>query len=280
MAKTLVVLNESVDYNGNLVRLIRALYNDVNHEHFEGMMVNDLASVNSISNHAGEPSLADFLPFKSDLLNDDIKKKAEILSIFEEHAKESKITYAINNDFRLNSHELLKKTAYADLLMLNYTVFMNRSYRPNSSMIYSILKGSRCPVMVLPSDVSQIDNIIFTFDGKESSMFAIRAFCNLFAETTKDKEITILTVMPSEDEEIENEKLLMDFVKKYYKNIGLQMLVGDNISHEITNFAESVDNPLVVMGAYGRSRISNLFIPSTAKQFLIKGHIPLFIAHR
>lgn len=280
MAKTLVVLNESAEYNKNLIRLIRALYHDIKQEHFEGLMVTDLASVNTLSGHPGEPTLADYLPFKSDLINDDIKKKAEILSLFEENAKANDIIYSINNDFRLNSHELLKKTAYADLLLLNYTVFMNRSYRPNSSMIYSILKGSRCPVMVMPSDVNQIDNIIFTFDGKESSMFAIRAFCNLFAETTKDKEITILTVMPSEDEEIENEKLLMDFVKKYYKNIGLQLLVGDNISLEISNFAESVDNPLVVMGAYGRSRISNLFIPSTAKQFLIRGHIPLFIAHR
>ena len=96
----------------------------------------------------------------------------------------------------------------------------------------------------------------------------------------KDKITTILTVSPSADEEISNEKLLMELVKEHFRNVGLQLLNGYNTSREILNFAESVEDPLVIMGAYGRSTISNLIIPSVARQIIENRRIPLLIAHR
>jgi nucleotide-binding universal stress UspA family protein len=126
----------------------------------------------------------------------------------------------------------------------------------------------------------EVDNIIFTYDNKESSVFAIKAFSNLFARKMKDKIVSILTVMPNVDEEIKNEKLLLNLVKQHYNDVGLQLMEGHNISKEINNFAHNVQNPMVVMGAYGRSRISNLLIPSVANYLLKKSNLPLFIAHR
>ena len=86
--------------------------------------------------------------------------------------------------------------------------------------------------------------------------------------------------MPNVDEEVKNEKLLLQLVKQHYNNVGIQLLEGNNISKEISNFARNVQNPLVVMGAYGRSHISNLLLPSVAQYLLKKSNLPLFIAHR
>ena len=86
--------------------------------------------------------------------------------------------------------------------------------------------------------------------------------------------------MPSAEEEIINEKVLLELIKQHYKNVGVQLLEGTNISEEISKYAEVTNNSLVVMGAYGRSRISNLFLPSVAKDILIRSRIPIFIAHR
>jgi nucleotide-binding universal stress UspA family protein len=69
-------------------------------------------------------------------------------------------------------------------------------------------------------------------------------------------------------------------IKQHFDNVGIQLLEGSNISQEITNFASNQKNPLVVMGAYGRSHISNLLIPSVAVNILRTSRVPLFIAHR
>ena len=135
--------------------------------------------------------------------------------------------------------------------------------------------------MILPDNICKIDNIIFTYDGKDSSVFAIRAFSNLFAGHSKNKPVSILTVMKSPDDEgIKNEKLLMELIKQHFNDVGIQLLEGNTISDEISNFAGTVTNPLIVMGAYGRSRVSNILLPSVARHIMTKSRLPLFIAHR
>ncbi|MCC5930847.1 MAG: universal stress protein [Cyclobacteriaceae bacterium] len=279
MAKTLVALEENAGFNNNVINICKDLFCDKNENLFVGLLVKDLSYITSLSAYVGEPALVDYMPY--DLISDEDRKKAEVISVFEDRIKKAGFKYQIYNDFRLTSRELIKQSTYADLMILSYQAFINKSNKePDTSLIYQILKGSRCPVIILPMDISNIENIIFTYDGKESSVFAIRAFSNLFSKYTKDKEVSILTVMPSADEEIKNEKLLLDLVQQHYNNVGVQLLEGSNISEEISNFAESVDNPMVVMGAYGRSHISNLLLPSVAKDILKKSSIPLFIAHR
>ena len=72
----------------------------------------------------------------------------------------------------------------------------------------------------------------------------------------------------------------MELVKEHFRNVGLQLLNGSSTSKEILNFADNVEDPLVVMGAYGRSMISNLIIPSVARRIIERRRIPLLIAHR
>jgi len=204
-----------------------------------------------------------------------------VISQFERTARDTNIRYEIYNDFRLTTHEVVKQSTYADMLILSYRIFYNYlTGKPDTSILYQILKGSKCPVLILPDGTNRVDNIIFTYDNKESSVFAIRAFSSLFSDNMKDKIISILSVMPNVDEEMKNEKLLLNLVKQHYNDVGIQLLEGNNISKEISNFASNVQNPLVVMGAYGRSHISNLLLPSVAQYLVKKSNLPLFIAHR
>ena len=280
MAKFLVALDGSTLFTKNLFKLSSDMLLDTDEGLFVGMVVKDVSYFNTINNFVGEPVMADVMPGPG-FLNDEDGVITDVISQFETNAKDSSIRYEVYNDFKLTAHEVVKQSTYADLLILSYKVFYNsHSGKPDSSIIYQILKGSKCPVLILPEGTTQIDNIIFTYDNKESSVFAIRSFSNLFARKMRDKIVSILTVMPNMDEEIKNEKLLLKLVKQHYNNVGMQLLEGKNISKEINNFAKNVQNPMVVMGAFGRSRISNLLIPSVANYLLRKSNLPLFIAHR
>jgi hypothetical protein len=280
MAKFLVALDGSLSFTRDLFKFSSDLLQDTDEGLFVGMVVKDVSYYNTINNFVGEPVMADVMPHQG-FLDDEDGAITDVISQFETSAKDSCVKYEIYNDFKLTTHEVVKQSTYADLLILSYRVFYNnQTGKPDSSTIYQILKGSKCPVLILPEGTTKIENLIFTYDNKESSVFAIRAFSNLFARNMKDKIVSILTVMPNMDEEIKNEKLLLKLVKQHYNNVGLQLLEGRNISKEINNFAHNVANPLVVMGAFGRSRISNLLIPSVAHYLLKKSNLPLFIAHR
>lgn len=280
MAKFLVALDGSNSFNQDLFQLSSDLLQNLEEHLLVGMLVKDVSYNNTVGSFVEEPTMADVMPAKG-FLNEEDDVITEVISRFEQTAKDSNIKYEIYNDFRLTTLEVVRQTTYADMLILSYRVFYNYlTGKPDTSILYQILKGSKCPVLILPEGTKKIENIIFTYDNKESSVFAIRAFSNLFPGNSKDKIVSILSVMPNVDEEIKNEKLLLNLVKQHYNNVGIQLLEGHNISKEISNFASNVQNPLVVMGAYGRSHISNLLLPSVAQYLLKKSNLPLFIAHR
>lgn len=280
MAKFLVALDGSNSFNQDLFRVSSDLLENLEDHLIVGMLVKDVSYNNTVSSFIKEPVLADVMPSKGFLTEED-DVITEVISQFEITAKDSNINFEIYNDFHLTAHEVVKQSTYADMLILSYRVFYNyQTGEPDTSILYQILKGSKCPVLILPEGTKKIDNIIFTYDNKESSVFAIRAFSNLFPCKAKNKIVSILSVMPNIDEEIKNEKLLLNLVKQHYNNVGIQLLEGNNISKEINNFASNVQNPIVVMGAYGRSHISNLLLPSVAEYLLKKSSLPLFIAHR
>jgi nucleotide-binding universal stress UspA family protein len=280
MAKFLVALDGSDSFNQNLLQVASDLLENLDDHLLVGMLVKDVSYNNTVSSFKEEPVMADMMPSKG-FLNEEDDVITDVISQFEKSAQDSNVNYEIYNDFQLTAHEVAKQSTYADMLILSYRVFYNYlTGEPDTSILYQILKGSKCPVLILPEGTNKIDNIIFTYDNKESSVFAIRAFSNLFPCNAKDKIVSILTVMPNADEEIKNEKLLLNLVKQHYNNVGIQLLEGNNISKEISNFTGNVQNPLVVMGAYGRSYISNLLLPSVAEYLLKKSNLPLFIAHR
>lgn len=280
MAKFLVALDGSNFFIKDLFQVSNDLLGNLDEHLFVGMLVKDVSYLNTDSSYVKEPVMADVLPTKG-FLNEEDHIITNVISNFEKTARDTNIKYEIYNDFRLTTHEVIKQSTYADMLILSYRVFYNYlTGKPDTSILYQILKGSKCPVLIIPEGAKKIDNIIFTYDNKESSVFAIRAFSNLFPDNSKNKIVSILSVMPNVDEEVTNEKLLLNLVKQHYNNVGIQLLEGNNISKEISNFAGNVQNPLVVMGAYGRSRISNLLIPSAAQYLLKKSNLPLFIAHR
>ena len=171
MARILVALDGSEIFVKDLFQLSGQLLNNLNEHLFVGMLVKDVAYNNTVSNHVGEPVLAEMSPTKG-FLNSEDDVITNVISQFERMARDTNINYEIHNDFRLTAHEVVKHSTYADMLILSYGVFYNHlTGKPDSSILYQILKGSKCPVLILPEGTNRIDNIIFTYDNKESSVF-------------------------------------------------------------------------------------------------------------
>lgn len=281
MSKILIALDQKTSFIKDLSVAVKNLTDSQAKPLFVAFLVKDMAYTTSLSTYFRNSSLNEYLPVNYGLLTEEDQAKTEVISNFEKDARDAGLRYQIYNDFKITIAELVKQTTYADLLILSYQIFFNHvTHKPDTSILYQVLKGSRCPVLIIPDGMHAVKNILFTYDSRESSVFAIRAFSGLFAHSTRDKEVTILTVTPNAEEEIKNEGCLLNLVKQHFNNVGVQLLAGTKISDEILNFAQGVEDPLVVMGAYGRSTISNLIIPSVARRIIKQRNTPLFIAHR
>jgi len=256
------------------------LLDNLNDHLFVGILLKDISYNRKAASYAEENVHSD-ISLNGGFLIDEDEVIIEAISQFEKAARDSRINYEIYNDFRLTAHEVVKQSTFADMLILSSRIFFNAvSREPDAVILYQILKYCKCPVLILPDGAKKIDNIIFTYDNKASSVFAIKAFSSLFPSCKKNKIVSVLSVKPNVDEEIKNERLLMNLVKQHYSNVGIQLLEGENTSKEIGNFARNVQNPLVVMGAFVRSHISNLLLSSAAQHLFQKSDLSLFIAHR
>ena len=281
MPKILIALDQNRNFVRDLAGVSEDLLRNDGRNLLIAFVVKDMAYTSTLSTYFKEPAMIDYPSAENLFLSEEDKLKAEVISNFEKDARDAGLRYDIHNDFNVSASDLIRHTTYADLLILSYQVFFNPfTHKPDTSLLYLLLKGSRCPVLIIPEGMQPVKNIIFTYDGKESSVFAIRAFSGLFSSSARDKEVTILNVTPGVEEEIKNEACLMKLVQQHFNNVGLQLLTGSNISGEILYFAQNAENPLVIMGAYGRSTISNLIIPSVARRIIEYRKIPLFIAHR
>ena len=145
-----------------------------------------------------------------------------------------------------------------------------------SDFLLHILPKVECPVLILPENVQTINEIVFTYNGNYSSIYAIRQFTYLFPQLSK-VPVTILYV-PEEEGEIKHQQQLKELLYQHYENISFKILHGEP-GEAIQNELVTINNAVATFGALGRNKLSYFFKKSAAINILNKLHIPLFITH-
>ncbi|MHC8491184.1 universal stress protein [Thalassospira sp. SM2505] len=142
------------------------------------------------------------------------------------------------------------------------------------SNLERVVRAATKPVLVASRAFKPINKFLIAFDGGESVMKAVRhiAAGKLFA----DLPCTLLSVGKATD--ILQEKL--DQAAAILRNSGYSVDAGfasgepeDVIKAKI----EADDIGLLVMGAYGHSRIRNLIIGSTTTEMVRSCHVPVMM---
>jgi nucleotide-binding universal stress UspA family protein len=233
-------------------------------------------------------SLADISKFEGaefekhlDEMNDkDKEERNESIDRFEKACRDVGINYNIHRDRNIAIQELLHESIYADLVIISETETLSRYEEPvPTSFIRNLLNDVQCPVIVAPPAYKPIDKIILLYDGEPSSVHAIRTFSYLF-ESMKNFEIVVISVKGgAESMHLPDNKLMKEFIKRHYPKAQFLILKGVPEDEIIKNMHREKNDPIIVLGAYRRSRISRLFRPSMADYLLQQLQMPLFIAH-
>ena len=88
----------------------------------------------------------------------------------------------------------------------------------------------------------------------------------------------LLSVLKKEKEHIEGEKRLLKYIHLYHSECTQEKIIGKP-EEEILHTAQMTENPLVVMGAFGRSAFLRFFKSSIGKKVIESQSVPVFVAH-
>lgn len=207
------------------------------------------------------------------------KRKASVQE-FEKQCKKAGASHKVHDHQGSPVVELIEESRFADLIVLGFqTYFAN--LEGDDDLIHELLKDAFCPVLIVPQEVSPVEKLLFSYDGKDSSFYAIKQFTYLFPVLAGKKPGRLLSVSKKDEDPIPDreEKLLKEFLDRHCNDVSIDEMKGspEDVILDALHFSE---NPLLVMGSYGRSELSMLFNPSMADKILQYRKAPLFITHR
>lgn len=173
--------------------------------------------------------------------------------------------------------EMVLESRYADLIILDLSLsFSSHDESVPSDFVRKYLHHAECPVIILPVSFHGIEEIVFTYDGGESSIYAIKQFTHLFPMLSAYKAV-VISINP-DNIEMEEKYKFREWMHGHYKSIDFQTTAG-NVGHGLVEMLHNRANVLIVLGAYGRSFISSFFNPSHADPVLKWVGQAIFIAH-
>ncbi len=207
------------------------------------------------------------------------KKKITAINIktFEEACARRSIKCDIREDFGIPPGELLLESRYADLAVISPDIsFESQLETLPTNFVKRFMEKSECPVVIAPQSFRDIEEVVFTYNGSPSSVYAIKQFTYLFPSMS-DVKVTILGVNGKDLSEKEKEQF-RGWMRNHYNAIGFEFLKG-NPEVELFKWLQKRKNAFITMGAYGRNVVSQLFRRSTAELLIQTLPQPIFITH-
>lgn len=174
--------------------------------------------------------------------------------------------------------KVIEESRFSDLLLINNsTSFATLSDANPPRFVKDLLAGAECPVMVLPEVLSPIKEIIFSYNGTFSSMYAIKQFTQLFPGYS-DMPVKVVYVAENNRETIPWEPKLREYLDMHYDTVAYTIVKGEPATEFMALLIHRKDC-IVTYGAYGRSGVSRFFHRSDADNILRTINIPVFITH-
>ena len=173
---------------------------------------------------------------------------------------------------------VIKESRFADVVVLDASTSFRSNYEGTpTDFVKDVLKDAECPVVIAPEVFEPIQEVVFTYDGSASSVFAMKQFTYLFPELDEMK-VTVLHIDEDRHWDDEEKKELGSWLQNHYSAIGFDSKTGDT-TYELLASLFLRRNVFIVMGAYGRSAVSRFFRHSEADLLLKTISRPVFIAH-
>ncbi len=142
------------------------------------------------------------------------------------------------------------------------------------STVEAISRECNRPIFISPRKFKPFKRILIPYDGSVNSNRAL-PFAGYFASNFKARA-NVFTVDNNED----IAKVVLTEGEKYLESFDIQIQTNGRRGHpddEILNFVGEKNIDLIIMGAYGHSRIKKAIIGSTTERVMRNARIPILL---
>src|SRR5579863_396239 len=225
------------------------------------------------------------LPYVETIVAGDIPENKNIWNCVADNGKlvseactNRNVNHTIRRNFKISASEIITESRFADLIIINPETSMSgKSEGSPTRFVKDILTAAECPVILSPYSFDGIREIAFPYDDSEDTVFAIKQFTHLFP-ALNTKPVNLIHIEQNGGQTLPKTDKVMALLTAHYSNIKFVRLTGDP-GNELFNYLLGKKEMFVVMGAFGRSPVSNIFRRSTASLSLQTIDLPFFIAH-
>jgi nucleotide-binding universal stress UspA family protein len=145
------------------------------------------------------------------------------------------------------------------------------------STVEKVLRRSARPVLVTPGEFHEITRLLVAYDGSQPANRALRVACSLASD--EGFEMIVAVVAESADERPFGERKQHEAreLAAAYKDVDTQvvLLEGEEEERQLIEHAAQQGCDLIVMGAYGESRIREWLVGSTTSGVLARATTPV-----
>ncbi|MFM7348654.1 MAG: universal stress protein [Erythrobacter sp.] len=185
-------------------------------------------------------------------------------------------------EYGIAAERLLEAAPLADVILLG-PAEPGMSGRGPSSLVGEVVLKSPVPVLVVPGDVRSFDigaPMLVAWNGSAESAHALRAALPLLACSC---QVTLASVTEPEAER--DEDLPSTEGARYLSRHGIacemvELPRGDaGIADTLVAAARARECSVVVMGAYGRTRLAEMLLGGVTRSMLSAPQLPILLAH-
>jgi len=212
-------------------------------------------------------------------VSEDMPYIAEITSWAIETCARAGMSFVAVYEKEIGLLQLTSQATYYDLVIADArTDFNDYLLTSMNASLKDMLVDAHCPVFLLRPTKEPLSKIIFTYDGSYSSMYAIKMYSYLFP-ASKNFSVSLISVRSNRDDQVENEKLLEEWLNHHYTAIEkneLHQNAKEQLLQAVNKFG---GNTHVVISAYGKEAYARIFHPSHVHLLLKYSKASLFISH-
>ncbi len=201
---------------------------------------------------------------ENDLLKDNIR-------LFEDKCKAAEVACLIERGNGMTLERLIDISTFADYILADTVT------EPGKHHLADLLTNVHCPVFLLSSPTEKQRLSVLTYDGSFASMFALKTFSQLFPEWT-DLPARHVYVAENDKPVLPNEKYITQWLHSHFSNAVIEILSGA-LKESLVSYINAVPEAVVVMGSFGRNKVSRFFRESIASTIIDDCKVSLFITH-
>jgi len=199
-------------------------------------------------------------------------------TLFEQNVATTKLNRTFTEVTGDSSQELIFNGGAHDLIVVaRYDVdkhFENMAHVPTN-----VALGSGRPVMIVPDFSEQAKvgkSVLVAWNGTKESTRAIHDampflqsadYVNLVSLTPENESADVVDI----ESHLEHHGVTFDMLHSH--------AMENEISNQLAHFAKKFDSDMLVMGAYGHSRLSEYILGGVSKSVFRSTNIPVLVSH-